>query len=152
MLLDGDNVRHGLNRDLGFTDQDRVENIRRVTEVSKLMVEAGLITLVSFISPFASERDSARKALGEGSLSRFLLRSLLPKLKKETLRDYMPKHAQASLRILQVLIAPMRSLKTQKLSLRRKHSHLRNAQSKLFPIYWKRASKKPLHIKALNFF
>ncbi len=59
-LLDGDNVRHGLNRDLGFTDADRVENIRRVSEVSKLMVDAGLITLVSFISPFRSERRMAR--------------------------------------------------------------------------------------------
>ena len=59
-LLDGDNVRHGLNQDLGFTDADRVENIRRVSEVSKLMVDAGLITLVSFISPFRSERDFAR--------------------------------------------------------------------------------------------
>jgi bifunctional enzyme CysN/CysC len=60
VLLDGDNVRHGLNRDLGFTDEDRVENIRRVGEVAKLMVEAGLIVLVSFISPFRSERRMAR--------------------------------------------------------------------------------------------
>ena len=59
-LLDGDNVRHGLNKDLGFTDQDRVENIRRVAEVSKLMVDAGLIVLVSFISPFRAERSAAR--------------------------------------------------------------------------------------------
>ncbi|MEO1292688.1 MAG: adenylyl-sulfate kinase, partial [Pseudomonadota bacterium] len=65
-LLDGDNVRHGLNRDLGFTDADRVENIRRVGEVSKLMVEAGLITLVSFISPFRSERQMARSLLKDG--------------------------------------------------------------------------------------
>ena len=62
-LLDGDNVRHGLNKDLGFTDTDRVENIRRVAEVSKLMVDAGLITLVSFISPFRSERQMARELL-----------------------------------------------------------------------------------------
>ncbi|MBL4892712.1 MAG: sulfate adenylyltransferase subunit CysN [Rhizobiaceae bacterium] len=60
-LLDGDNVRHGLNKDLGFTDADRVENIRRIGEVSKLMVDAGLITLVSFISPFRSERRMARE-------------------------------------------------------------------------------------------
>lgn len=60
MLLDGDNVRHGLNRDLGFTNADRVENIRRVGEVSKLMLEGGLITLVSFISPFSAERDMVR--------------------------------------------------------------------------------------------
>ncbi|PHS28681.1 MAG: adenylyl-sulfate kinase [Robiginitomaculum sp.] len=60
-LLDGDNVRHGLNRDLGFTDADRVENIRRISEVSKLMVDAGLLVMVSFISPFRSERDMARQ-------------------------------------------------------------------------------------------
>ena len=59
-LLDGDNIRHGLNKDLGFTDEDRVENIRRVSEVAKLMADAGLITLVSFISPFKSERKMAR--------------------------------------------------------------------------------------------
>jgi bifunctional enzyme CysN/CysC len=60
-LLDGDNVRHGLNKDLGFTDEDRVENIRRVSEVAKLMTDAGLIVLVSFISPFRSERNMARE-------------------------------------------------------------------------------------------
>ena len=60
-ILDGDNVRHGLNRDLGFTDADRVENIRRVAEVAKLMVDAGLITIVSFISPFKTERRYARE-------------------------------------------------------------------------------------------
>lgn len=65
-ILDGDNVRHGLNRDLGFTDEDRVENIRRVGEVSKLMVEAGLITLVSFISPFRAERQLVRDMLDDG--------------------------------------------------------------------------------------
>ena len=66
MLLDGDNVRHGLNRDLGFTDQDRVENIRRIAEVSKLMVSSGLITIVSFISPFRAERLMARNLFNDG--------------------------------------------------------------------------------------
>jgi bifunctional enzyme CysN/CysC len=65
ILLDGDNVRHGLNRDLGFTDADRVENIRRVAEVAKLMMDAGLIVLVSFISPFRAERQMARDLIGE---------------------------------------------------------------------------------------
>ncbi len=65
-LLDGDNVRHGLNKDLGFTDVDRVENIRRVAEVSRLMVDAGLIVLVSFISPFRSERRLARELFQSG--------------------------------------------------------------------------------------
>lgn len=65
-LLDGDNVRHGLNKDLGFTDADRVENIRRVAEVARLMVDAGLIVLVSFISPFRAEREMARELLESG--------------------------------------------------------------------------------------
>ena len=65
-LLDGDNVRHGLNRDLGFTEADRVENIRRVGEVAKLMVDAGLIVLTAFISPFRTERQMARDLLTDG--------------------------------------------------------------------------------------
>ncbi|MBI1404570.1 MAG: sulfate adenylyltransferase subunit CysN [Caulobacter sp.] len=65
-LLDGDNVRHGLNRDLGFTEEDRVENIRRVAEVAKLMVDAGLIVLTAFISPFRAERRMAREMMAEG--------------------------------------------------------------------------------------
>lgn len=65
-VLDGDNVRHGLNRDLGFTDADRVENIRRIAHVARLMADAGLIVLVSFISPFRSERQMARNLLPEG--------------------------------------------------------------------------------------
>jgi len=64
MLLDGDNVRHGLNRDLGFTDADRVENIRRVGEVARLMAEAGLIVICSFISPFRAERRMVRELTG----------------------------------------------------------------------------------------
>ncbi len=66
VLLDGDNVRHGLNRDLGFTEVDRVENIRRVAEVAKLMADAGLIVLVSFISPFRAEREMARQLMQPG--------------------------------------------------------------------------------------
>ncbi|PWU67179.1 adenylyl-sulfate kinase [Gracilibacillus dipsosauri] len=65
MLLDGDNVRHGLNKNLGFKEQDRVENIRRISEVAKLMNDAGLITLTSFISPYESDRRNAREIIGE---------------------------------------------------------------------------------------
>ncbi|MFT6658325.1 sulfate adenylyltransferase subunit CysN [Maritalea sp.] len=64
-ILDGDNVRHGLNKDLGFTDEDRVENIRRIAEVARLMADAGLIVLVSFISPFKNERKLAREIAGD---------------------------------------------------------------------------------------
>jgi bifunctional enzyme CysN/CysC len=65
-LLDGDNVRHGLNKDLGFTDADRIENIRRIGEVAKLMTDAGLIVLTAFISPFRAERELARAMLPKG--------------------------------------------------------------------------------------
>lgn len=65
-ILDGDNVRHGLNKDLGFTDADRIENIRRISEVAKLMVDAGIIVLAAFISPFRSERDTARALFDDG--------------------------------------------------------------------------------------
>jgi bifunctional enzyme CysN/CysC len=64
-ILDGDNVRQGLNRDLGFTDADRVENIRRIAEVAKLMMDAGLIVMTAFISPFRRERQMARELIGE---------------------------------------------------------------------------------------
>jgi bifunctional enzyme CysN/CysC len=66
ILLDGDNIRHGLNKDLGFTESDRVENIRRIGEVAKLMTDAGLITLCSFISPFRAERRMVRELVAEG--------------------------------------------------------------------------------------
>ncbi|MCR9090385.1 adenylyl-sulfate kinase [Algiphilus sp.] len=65
-LLDGDNVRHGLNKDLGFSDADRVENIRRIGEVAKLFVDAGMIVLTAFISPFRSDRDLVRHLVGDG--------------------------------------------------------------------------------------
>lgn len=65
-LLDGDNIRHGLNHDLGFSDRDRVENIRRIGEVAKLFVDAGLIVISAFISPFQSDRDRVRALVAEG--------------------------------------------------------------------------------------
>jgi bifunctional enzyme CysN/CysC len=64
-ILDGDNVRQGLNKDLGFTDADRVENIRRVAEVAKLMMDAGMIVMTAFISPFRAEREMARELIGQ---------------------------------------------------------------------------------------
>lgn len=65
-LLDGDNIRRGLNRDLGFTDDDRVENIRRVAEVARLMADSGLVVIVAFISPFREDRRMAREVAGQG--------------------------------------------------------------------------------------
>lgn len=91
-LLDGDNVRHGLNKDLGFTDTDRVENIRRVSEVSKLMTDAGLITLVSFISPFRSEREMARNLLPKGEFIEIFVNTSLEECEK---RDPKGLYAKA---------------------------------------------------------
>lgn len=65
-LLDGDNIRHGLNKDLGFSDEDRIENIRRIGEVAKLFVDAGTIVLTAFISPFVAERNQARDLVADG--------------------------------------------------------------------------------------
>jgi len=81
-LLDGDNVRHGLNRDLGFDNMDRVENIRRVSEVSKLMVDAGLVVMVSLISPFKAERRLARKLLGDGEFIEIFIDTPLAEAEK----------------------------------------------------------------------
>lgn len=75
-LLDGDNIRHGLNGDLGFTDIDRVENIRRISEVAKLFADAGLITLTAFISPFQADRDLARSLLADRYIEIFVDASL----------------------------------------------------------------------------
>jgi adenylylsulfate kinase len=76
-LLDGDNVRHGLNSDLGFDEESRVENIRRIGEVSKLFVDAGIITLTAFISPFKSDRSLVRKLFNEGNFLEVFIDSSL---------------------------------------------------------------------------
>lgn len=90
--LDGDNIRHGLNKDLGFTDADRVENIRRVSEVSRLFADAGLITLVSFISPFRSERRMAREMLDDGEFIEVFVDTPIEECKK---RDPKGLYAKA---------------------------------------------------------
>ena len=90
-LLDGDNVRHGLNRDLGFTDTDRVENIRRVGEVARLMADSGLIVLVSFISPFRSERQMARDLLPPGEFLEVFIDTPLVEAEKRDVKGLYKK-------------------------------------------------------------
>jgi bifunctional enzyme CysN/CysC len=97
-MLDGDNVRHGLNKDLGFTDADRVENIRRVAEVTRLMVDAGLITLVSFISPFRSERRMARELLGEGEFIEVFIDTPLAEAEKRDPKGLYKKARRGELK------------------------------------------------------
>ncbi|MFC4310330.1 sulfate adenylyltransferase subunit CysN [Steroidobacter flavus] len=96
--LDGDNVRHGLNKDLGFTDADRVENIRRVAEVSKLMVDAGLIVLVSFISPFRSERRLARELMQQGEFFEVFVDTPLQEAEKRDPKGLYKKARSGELR------------------------------------------------------
>ena len=91
-LLDGDNVRHGLNRDLGFTEADRIENIRRVGEVARLMADAGLIVLTAFISPFRAEREMVRKMLPEGEFLEVFVDTPLEEAEK---RDAKGLYAKA---------------------------------------------------------
>jgi bifunctional enzyme CysN/CysC len=90
-LLDGDNVRHGLNRDLGFTEEDRVENIRRVAEVAKLMVDAGLIVLTAFISPFRAERRLAREMMGDGEFVEVFVSTPLEEAEKRDVKGLYAK-------------------------------------------------------------
>ena len=90
-LLDGDNIRNGLNKDLGFTDSDRVENIRRIGEVSKLMVQSGLVTIVSFISPFKSERKLVRDLVNKKEFIEVFVNTPLEIAEKEILKVYIKK-------------------------------------------------------------
>ena len=96
--LDGDNVRHGLNKDLGFTEADRVENIRRVAEVSKLMVDAGLIVLVSFISPFRSERRLARELMDDGEFLEVFVDTPLAEAEKRDPKGLYRKARQGQIK------------------------------------------------------
>jgi bifunctional enzyme CysN/CysC len=91
MLLDGDNIRHGLNNDLGFTDADRVENIRRIGEVAKLFVESGLVVLCSFISPFAQERDMVRNLVGDGEFVEIFIDTPLEECERRDVKGLYAK-------------------------------------------------------------
>ena len=90
-LLDGDNVRHGLNRDLGFTEADRIENIRRVGEVARLMADAGLIVLTAFISPFRAERHMVRRMMPEGEFFEIFVDTPLAEAEKRDVKGLYAK-------------------------------------------------------------
>ncbi len=97
-LLDGDNVRHGLNKDLGFTAEDRVENIRRVAEVARLMTDAGLIVLVSFISPFRAEREMARALFEPGEFLEVFVDTPLAEAERRDVKGLYAKARRGELR------------------------------------------------------
>jgi bifunctional enzyme CysN/CysC len=97
-ILDGDNVRHGLNRDLGFTEEDRVENIRRVAEVAKLLVDAGLIVIVSFISPFRAERQVARGLFDDGEFIEVFVDTPLEECERRDVKGLYAKARRGELK------------------------------------------------------
>ena len=114
-LLDGDNVRHGLNKDLGFTDEDRVENIRRVAEVAKLMVDAGLIVLVSFISPFRAERHMARELMGDGEFVEVFVDTPLAEAEKRDVKGLYAKARAGQLKNFTGIDSPYEAPETPEL-------------------------------------
>jgi bifunctional enzyme CysN/CysC len=97
-ILDGDNVRHGLNRDLGFTEADRVENIRRVAEVARLLVDAGLLVLVSFISPYRAERQFARSLFGAGEFIEIFVDTPLEECERRDVKGLYTKARRGELK------------------------------------------------------
>jgi len=117
-LLDGDNVRHGLNKDLGFTAEDRVENIRRVAEVAKLMTDAGLIVLVSFISPFRAEREMARALFDEGEFLEVFVDTPLAEAERRDVKGLYAKARRGELRNFTGIDSPYEAPETPELHLR----------------------------------
>ena len=95
-LLDGDNVRHGLNKDLGFTDADRIENIRRIGEVARLMTDAGLIVITAFISPFRAEREMVRQMMAEGEFIEVFVDTPLEIAEERDVKGFMRRRGQGS--------------------------------------------------------
>jgi len=116
-ILDGDNVRHGLNKDLGFTDEDRVENIRRVAEVAKLMSDAGLIVLVSFISPFRAERRMARELFAPGEFVEVFVDTPLAVAEKRDVKGLYAKARAGQLRNFTGIDSPYEAPEAAELTL-----------------------------------
>ncbi|MGV8944031.1 sulfate adenylyltransferase subunit CysN [Thermomonas sp.] len=121
-LLDGDNVRHGLNKDLGFTDEDRVENIRRVAEVAKLMTDAGLIVLVSFISPFRAERRMARELFNEGEFLEVFVDTPLAVAEQRDVKGLYAKARRGELRNFTGIDSPYETPESPELHLHTVHA------------------------------
>jgi len=117
-VLDGDNVRHGLNKDLGFTDEDRVENIRRVAEVAKLMTDAGLIVLVSFISPFRAEREMARSLFEPGEFLEVFVDTALAEAERRDVKGLYAKARRGELRNFTGIDSPYEAPSAPELLLR----------------------------------
>ena len=117
-LLDGDNIRHGLNRDLGFSEADRVENIRRVAEVARLMIDAGLIVLVAFISPYASERKTARALFTDGEFIEVFVDTPLKECERRDVKGLYKKARSGNLKNFTGIDSPYEPPQTPEIHLR----------------------------------
>jgi len=127
-ILDGDNVRHGLNKDLGFTDADRVENIRRVAEVAKLMMDAGMIVITSFISPFHREREMARELIGEENFVEVYVSTPLDVCERRDVKGLYKKARAGLLPNLSGIGSPYEAPQHAQLVLETKHSVAESVQ------------------------
>ena len=105
-ILDGDNIRHGLNRDLGFSPEDREENIRRIGEVSKLFAESGTIVLTSFISPYKKDRDAARALLSDGDFTEIFVKAPLSVCEKRDTKGLYEKARRGEIKEFTGISAP----------------------------------------------
>ena len=114
-LLDGDNVRTGLNKDLSFTDADRAENIRRIAEVARLFLDAGFVVITSFISPLKEYRDLAESIIGKDDFTKVYVNASFSTCSKEMLKGYMPRLLRVGFQILRVKI---QHLKLQQIQIR----------------------------------
>ena len=110
-VLDGDNIRHKLNKNLGFSPEDRKENIRRIGEVAKLFTDAGIITMAAFISPYKEDRSRARRLITEERFIEVYIKIPLEVVEKRDPRDYIKKHVQEKLNNLLKLMRHMKSLR-----------------------------------------
>ena len=130
-LLDGDNVRHGLNQDLGFSDEDRQENIRRVGEVAALMADAGLITLTAFISPFASDRQLARDILPPGRFVEVFVDTSLEECKKRDPKGLYAKAERGEIKQFTGLDSPYETPRNPEVRIDGDHTSVAEAVNQL---------------------
>ncbi len=133
-LLDGDNVRHGLNKDLGFTDADRVENIRRVAEVGKLMVDAGLIVLTAFISPFRAEREMARSLVDEGEFLEIFVDTPLEIAEQHDVKGLYKKARRGELKNFTGIDSPYEAPESPEIHLRTANETVESAAERVIEI------------------
>jgi len=136
-LLDGDNIRHGLNKDLGFTEADRIENIRRIGEVSKLMADAGLVVITAFISPFQSERDMVRELMKKGEFVEIFIDTPLAVAEKRDVKGLYAKARSGKLRNFTGIDSPYEKPHSPEIRIDTTKTEIKEAASVIINYYLK---------------